>query len=172
MICRGSELDNLLLVLLLVLVAHQTKFQQICFNEVVFLVVGDTWTSRARQRSMKTVRHGKVLVQSNWLVFWSRQTRFSIKSAHGGSLRRARGPGGTFRSEAGTGSSATCRDGADRRDSSEGTRVSDGTRLRDCSNALHQRQNQRKRCVWGRAGLASYGYIFRLQHDRGGRQEA
>lgn len=67
MICRGSEFDNLLLVLLLVLVAHQTKFQQICFNEIVLLVVvGDTWTSRARQRSMKTVRHGKIPVQSNW----------------------------------------------------------------------------------------------------------
>lgn len=65
MICRGSEFDNLPLVLLLVLVAHQTKFLQVCFNDVVSLVVvGDTWTSRARQRSMKTVRHGRIPVRS------------------------------------------------------------------------------------------------------------
>ena len=100
-ICRGSELDNLL-VFLLVLVAHQSKSQQIRFNKVGFLVVmGDTWTSRARQRSMKPVRHGKILVQSKWPVFWSPQSCFSIKSAHGGSLHRARGPGGTFRLKAG-----------------------------------------------------------------------
>jgi hypothetical protein len=81
-IYRGSELDNLLLVLLLVLVAHQTKFPQICFDEVMFLVmVGDTWTSRARQ-SMKAVRHGRIPVRSKWLVFWSLQSRFSIKRAH------------------------------------------------------------------------------------------
>lgn len=44
-ICRGSEFDNLLLVFLVVLVAHQTKSQQVGFNEVVLLVVGDTWAS-------------------------------------------------------------------------------------------------------------------------------
>lgn len=115
MICRGSELDSLFLVLLLVLVAHQTKLLQVCFDAVVSLVVvGGTWTSRARQRSMKTVRHGKIPVRSKWLVFWSLQSRFSINRAYGGSLRKARGPGGTLGSGRYRARSATCRGGADR----------------------------------------------------------
>lgn len=139
MICRGSELDNLLLVLLLVLVAHQTKFQQICFNEVVFLVVvvvGDTWMSRARQRSMKTVRHGRIPVRSKWLVFWSLQGRFSVNRAHGGSLRRARGPGGTSKLKAGTGSFCNLPGGADRHDSREnqGLQWNSTARLQQCAS--------------------------------------
>lgn len=65
MICRGPEFDNLLLVLLLVLATHQAEFQQIGFNKMLLLVVvGVTWASRARQRSMKTVRHGRIPVRS------------------------------------------------------------------------------------------------------------
>lgn len=85
-ICRGSEFNNLLLVLLLVLAAHQTEFQQIGFYEVVFLlVVGDTWMSRARQRSMKTVRHGRIPVRSNRLSFG----RFKVVSVSTGTRRIA-----------------------------------------------------------------------------------
>lgn len=154
-ICRGSELDNLLLVLLLVLAAHQTEFPQIGFYEVAFLlVVSDTWMSRARQRSMKTVRHGRIPLRSKSLVFWSLQSRFSIEGHTEDRCAEPAGQVGLLGYRQVPARSATCRGGADRHESSEGTRVCDRTRLRNYgSNVLQRRQIVKRKMGVGTGGI-------------------
>lgn len=98
---RRSELDDLGLRLVLssgglftVLAAQEAKFQKVRFDvgRMLFLiVVGRGGRMTARQGRMEAVRHGNVWSGAGGLAFRSLQSRFSIETARGRSLRRGHG---------------------------------------------------------------------------------